>query len=339
MSSEAPPLFLHIGRGKSGSSTIQSLAVDHAPFMKSQGVICPLTVHGMANHARLASALYEPLTDPATLKKFRKDVRKHLKAKVFVSAEALFSLNRPHLKHLKRLIGDRETRILCYVRDYPGWLQSVYAQRTKRSVNTLDFDEYYRATRQTTTVLPRLERWAEAFGWDKMRIRPLDAASLAGGDLITDVLQAMEVNASPGEVESLNVTPHWITLELQRALVMAAAQAGVTIDPRAGRVTRALFESCATGVKPSKVQYFTKEQWLDLAELYKADMKALSQRTEVPLAINLREPGERAFLPEFSAIPETVVTSIRQKLELPEHTSRMQPDMTALVRELLDRRA
>lgn len=337
MSSEAPPLFLHIGRGKSGSSTIQSLAADHAPFMKSQGVTCPLTVHGIANHARLASALYDPPSDPATLKKFRKDVRKNLKSKVFISAEALFSLNRPHLQHLKRLIGDRETRILVYVRDYPSWLQSVYAQRTKRTVNTLDFDGYYRATRETTTILPRLERWAEAFGWDKMRIRPLDAASLAGGDLITDVLQALDVNGSPGDIESLNVTPHWVTLEFQRALVLAAAAAGVTIDTRAGRVTRALFESCAADVKPRRVQYFTKEQWLDLADLFKADMKALSMQTEVPLGINLQEPGERAFLPDFSAIPESVKADVKDKLKRPEHASRIPPDVMPLLQRLLDR--
>lgn len=337
MSSAVPPLFLHIGRGKSGSSTIQSLAGDHAPFMKAQGIICPLTVHGMANHARLASALYEPQSDPSTLRKFRRDVGKYQKAKVFISAEALFSLNRQSLEHLKRLIRGRETRILSYVRDYPNWLQSVYAQRTKRAVNTLSFDEYYQVTRNATSVLPRLDRWADAFGWEMMRVRPLDAASLVGGDLISDVLHSLGVDTLPGDVESLNVTPHWIALELLRAVVLAAKAESIVLDPRTARVTRALFESCTANVKPHRAQYFTKEQWRDLAELYKSDIEALSKRTNVPLNITLREPDERPFLPDFSAIPERVKIDVSDKLNQPPHSDRIPPDVLALVRRVLDR--
>ncbi len=36
-----PPLFVHIGRGKSGSSTIQSLAHDYVDFMDPMGIACP----------------------------------------------------------------------------------------------------------------------------------------------------------------------------------------------------------------------------------------------------------------------------------------------------------
>lgn len=337
MESEVPPIVLHIGRGKSGSSTIQSLASAHADFMRAQGVSCPLTINGISNHARLSSALYDPESDPSTLRKFRRDARKHQKSKVFISAEALFSLGRPQIQHLKRLIGNRETRILAYVREYPGWLQSVYAQRTKKASNALDFDEYYKLTRPTMTILPRLERWADAFGWEKIRVRPLEPAALVGGDLITDVLHALDVKDSPGDVASLNITPHWITLELQRALVLAAAEApAVTIDPKSARRTRAFIESCVSDVKPHRVQYFTKEQWRDLAELYRADMESLSKRMGTPLPVSLREPEERPFLPAFSAIPENVKTNIKEKLRERGHQLRVEPGVRQTLKRLLD---
>jgi len=305
--------------------------------MRAQGVACPLTVNGISNHARLSAALYDPESDPSTLRKFRRDVRKHQKSKVFISAEALFSLGRPHLQRLKRLIGDREIRILAYVREYPGWLQSVYAQRTKKASNALDFDEYYKLTRPTMTILPRLERWADAFGWEKIRVRPLEPAALVGGDLISDVLHALGVNDSPGNVESLNITPHWIALELQRALVLAAAEApAVIIDPKSARRTRAFFESCVADVKPHRVQYFTKEQWRDLADLFQADMEGLSKRMGTPLPVSLREPEERAFLPEFSAIPENVKNHIREKLREREHQLRVEPAVLEALKRLLD---
>ena len=336
MRSPAPPLFLHIGRGKSGSSTIQSLAESHAPFMRAHGVICPLTADGIANHAGLAAALQKPGSDSLTLRSFRTVVRSSRNEKVLISAESLFSLKRQDIQHLRRLIGGRETRILCYIRDYASWLQSVYAQATKRTINILDFDEFYRVTRPSITVLPKLERWAEVFGWDKMRIRPLDPQSLEGGDLITDFLQALGVD-SPLSLEPLNVAPHWMTLELQRALTAAAASTlGATVDPRVGRVTRALFESCVADVRPRKLQYFTKEQWRDLSALYKADMEALSARTEIPFGMALQEPEERAFLPDFKQIPQAVKACIREKLESAEFGSRIRPDVTALLRSLLE---
>jgi hypothetical protein len=334
----APPVFLHIGRGKSGSSTIQSLAGDHADFMRALGIVCPLTVHGIPNHARLASALYSPKSDRATLKKFRKDVTKHQRRKIFISAEALFSLTRPSLERLKKLMGDRETRILCYIRDYPSWLQSIYAQRTKRATNPVDFDSFYSSIRKNISVMPRLERWADAFGWDAMRVRPLDQQVLVGGDLICDVLHALGVENPSLKVKSLNLAPHWMTLELQRALLLAAKSAPIgEIDARSARATRDLFERCAAGVEPSRVQYLTKEQWVDLAQLYTEDMEALGKLMGVPFQISLREPEERPFLPDFAAIPASVKDDVRTRLHQPEYAVRIQPQVADLLQGLLDR--
>jgi len=306
--------------------------------MKAAGIICPLTVHGIPNHARLASALHSPKSDQATIRKFRKNVTRYQKKKVFISGEALFSLTRPSLERLKRMIGERETRILCYVRDYPNWLQSVYAQRTKRATNTLDFDAYYKSVRENISVLPRLERWADAFGWEAIRVRPLDPGVLVGGDLIRDVLHALGVSTPPANVESLNVAPHWVTLELQRALAMAGKSAPIgEIDAKSARATRDLFESCAAGVQPSRAQYLTKEQWEDLTQTYRADMDALSKRMGMPFPITLREPPERPFLPDFAAIPASVKESVRSKLEQTGHRSRIHPDVVGLLQTLLER--
>lgn len=334
--SAAPPLFLHIGRGKSGSSTIQSLAYDHVEFMKSMGIVCPSTVHGMVNHSRLAAALHAPQDDPDTIQKFRKDVRKNKRRKIFISAESLFSLTRESMQRLKRHAGDRDIRILCYVRDYPSWLQSIYAQRTKRAGNVDDFDAYYRAIRDNISALPRIQRWAESFGWEAMHVRPLLPEALVGGDLVTDVLHFLGVETLPDNVEVRNVAPHWVTLELLRALAAAARSTSIgVLDPRSVRLTREVFEKCAASVKPSRAQYFTREQWLDLAELFRADMQSLGRYLSVSFPVNLQEPPERPFLPDISVVADAVKADVLENLNTARYQSRLQAPVLELVREVL----
>lgn len=337
--SSLPPLFLHIGRGKSGSSTIQSLASEYVDFMNAMGIACPLTAHGLANHARLAAALQNPRSDLETIEKFRKDVRRNKRRKVFVSAEALFSLKTSGMERLKRHAGGREIRLLGYVRDYPSWLQSIYGQRTKRAVNVEDFDAYYKAKRPRISVLPALERWAEVFGWEAMHIRPLLPEALADGDLVADVLKVLGVNALPPDVETRNVSPHWMSLELQRALAAAAKSKSVAFDLRTAKRTRQLFEMCTSGVKPNRIQYLTKDQWLDLAELYRADMEILGRHLGQSFPVNLTTPPERPFLPDVSRVPEKVKSEVLKIMDKGRNVSRIAPALSELLREILCQKA
>ena len=336
MATGAQTLFLHIGRGKSGSSTIQSLAKDHAPFMASAGVHCPLASNGLPNHARLAAALCDPNHDPKTLMRFRDSLEKSPYPKVFVSGEALFSITRDGMARLKRLLDGREIKILAYVRDYPSWLPSVYAQRTKKVTNGLDFDGYFGSIRDNVTILPRVERWASAFGWNAMRVRPLDPAVLTGGNLISDVLDALSIEGTPPDVPSLNVTPHWITLELQRALAGAAAASPVRkVDPKSARTTLRLFEACAGAVRPSRAHYLTREQWKELALRYMRDMATVGERTDTWFPVSLKEPEERPFLPGIDAVPDSVKADILSKMRDSGLARDLRPEIRTLVATLM----
>lgn len=337
--SPLPPLYLHIGRGKSGSSTIQSLAHHHVQFMQSMGFACPTTVHGMVNHARLAAASHAPHEDPETIRKFRTDVRKNKKRKLFISGEALFSLTRESMQRLKRHAGAREIRILCYVRDYPSWLQSVYAQRTKKGANVDDFDSYYGTVRTNVSALPCIERWAEAFGWEAMHVRPLQPDSLVGGSLMTDVLSALGIEARPDGIEARNVSPHWVALELLRALTAAAKASPIeALDQRSVKVARARIEPCATEVKPRRAQYLTREQWLDLAELYRSDMNVLGHHLNMSFPVPPEDPPERPFLPDISVVPEATKAHILEKLNEPRVRSRFHAPILELLTGVLEQR-
>ena len=335
-STGAQTLFLHIGRGKSGSSTIQSLARDHVRFMDAAGVYCPLSVNGLPNHARLAAALCDSKHDFQSLRKLSESLQKSPHPKVFISGEALFSLTREGMERLKRRLDGREIRILAYVRDYPSWLQSVYAQRTKRATNWLDFDAYFKSLRKNVTILPRLERWAAVFGWQSLRVRTLDPAVLVGGNLVSDVLHALSVGGGPPKVPSLNTQPHWITLEVQRALAIAAGQSPLgRIDLPTAKITRQVVEACVAEIEPKRVNYLTHQQWRELANRYKQDMAAVGGHTGAWFPVSVEDPGERSFLPSLQAVPAAAKAAIMAKLREPDIARQLKPEIVALLGRVL----
>lgn len=329
-------LYLHIGRGKSGSSTIQSLATTHVDYMERAGFSCPLSVKGLPNHGRLAAALNAIDSDRATIRKFRKDLAQAASRNVFVSAEALHSLKRDGIARLRRFTRDRDVQILFYVRDYPSWIPSMYAQPTKHGRNLQDIDSFVRGGRRNLSVVARLDRWAEAFGWEAMRIRPLDASILVGGTLIADLLHALGVAEPPPEVARENESPHWMTLEIVRALAIAATTSAIgSVGPRSLKGIVRLCEACMDPATPRRTPYLTRAQWLDAAELYRRDMEALGQRVGMMFPVALPEPLEREFLPDFEAVPRDVCATILDRLDDPRFSSPIDPAASILLRDLL----
>jgi hypothetical protein len=334
----AAPLFLHIGQGKAGSSTIQSLAADHREFMETAGISCPLTLDGHPNHMRLASALSDPESDRPTVKRFTKDLARAQGRKVFVSSEGLGSINVKAIRRLKRIVRDREVRILFYLRDYPGRLPSMYAQANKRALNTRNFDAYFgRLTYETVSVLPRLDRWAGEFGWPAIRVRTLHPDVLVGGDLVRDVLHVLGVEAPRPVVVRKNESPHWIVVECQRALAAMAVAAGTgELDSKSRRLSRQLFEMCAADSHPNRAQYVTRAQWHALAEWYRRDLVVLGERMGMSFPTVLEEPAERQFLPCFAAVPDAVKAGIRTHLRKPGPGARLSRQVAALIDRLLE---
>lgn len=329
-------LYLHIGRGKSGSSTVQSLARNHAEFMEKAGFSCPLSVHGLPNNARLAAALNDIDSDRPSIKKFRKDLARSPSPHVFISAEALHSLKDDGIARLRWLTRQHEVRILFYVRDYPSWIPSLYAQSTKNGRNLADIDSFVRSGRKNLSVVARLERWAEAFGWEAIRVRPLEASALVGGTLIADLLHALGIDAPPPEVARENESPHWMTLEIVRAVGIAATKSGgESVDLRSLKGIRSLCEVSLDPATPRRTPYLTRAQWHKAADLYRRDMETLGQHAGTTFPIALREPAEREFLPDFDAVPRDVCEAILGRLDEPRFSGRIDPAVSAVLRVLL----
>src|SRR5690606_19790842 len=100
---------------------------------------------------------------------------------------------------------------------------SFYNERCSTGRNVLPFDEFFHRFPRGGRYAARLTNWANAFGWDRIRVRTLDPSDLVNGALIDDFEAA--IGASGLERPGLRrVSRPWYANEIAR---WAVARAGV----------------------------------------------------------------------------------------------------------------
>ena len=185
-------LLIHIGFRKTGSSTIQHFLGLNAGRLARSGVDYPDA--GRIGWAH--NGLREELQADGDLSQWRavRDLAAAGPDRVtVVSCEGFDLLQAAQVARLAVLLAGLEVRILAYIRDPAGWAVSFYGQQTLKAGNVLDFDALFERLKGHGRLRAgeRLAPWAEVFGWQALRVRSLDPRSLAGGDLLDDLLDAV----------------------------------------------------------------------------------------------------------------------------------------------------
>lgn len=292
-----PRIYLHIGRNKAGSTSLQDFFLAQRDALAAAGLRYCLFGHlkdsvpgvlgfqtqfELAAHARAGA-------DPAYL----------------VSNEFMFGWPLDYTDSMAAGLAGFDVRIIAYIRPYGAWIRSAYADAVKNGENSRDFDRYLDWMAPRISAWPYLEGWGEAFGWDRVRIRSLDPADLVGGELIGDCLTALNLEPAlaTGAARS-NQAPDWPVVEMLRRLITRDDEAGW--DPAARRIAdplRALMEACLSERPVAPIDYLTATQAARLAELYNRDLDLLAERTGVALQPERPTGRDRAALPDFSQIP------------------------------------
>lgn len=212
-------IVLHIGMGKTGTSSIQFFLRDNRERLRALGLLVPATPGG-GRHIRLG--LYvksdeELSTNPgwARLKqpdpaKFREAFRRRLLSeiedsglsRVLFTDEGLFKSTGPALRRLRRFTDRiaKSTRVVVYLRRQDDHMVSNYQQEVKRGRT------------------PRLREWARGEGSDvydyfaRLRlheqllaptdlvVRRYEPASFANGSLYQDFLDAADIDLSADDL-------------------------------------------------------------------------------------------------------------------------------------------
>jgi hypothetical protein len=331
---EESMIYIHIGRRKTGTTTIQKFLARNADSLAKAGVIYPTIARdrGIAHHAfgtsllkrgsargQNASQLWGELMQLAEREPGRN---------IVISTESLETVTPADVKkHCTR----SDVRILCYMREASSHTQSAYSQSTKFGVSTMDFDTYFEKRHAVGALryADVLGEWADAFGAENVRVRSMDKAMLVGEDLITDFLSAIGLDRDKlefdyAEPDTKNLSPGWKLVELirqayQDALKVPALktrQRELKLLGHAG-----LKVGMALELGDEKVQYLTPEQAQICRQEYLQDLKDIANlgidaRLAEPKPPEVALPA-RPFLPSAAQVPVEQAMAFQRAL-LPE---------------------
>jgi hypothetical protein len=209
-------LVLHIGSGKTGTSSVQHLLSKSRERLAKLGTLYPRSP-GHARHVRLGLFIRPDATlgkliswqkqDYSSPTDFREDFQRKLFAeinssgltRVLLSDEALYGSTVGALKRLRAFTDEiaRSIRLVVYLRRQDDHLCSRYQQVVKTGevrrladrVEQLDLPKLY-------DHHARLRTWARLLEPTDFVVRPFDRERFVDGSLLQDFLDAARIDAS-----------------------------------------------------------------------------------------------------------------------------------------------
>jgi hypothetical protein len=283
-------LVLHIGTGKTGTTSIQSFLHANRDRLADLGILYPRSP-GTTRHARISlSVLPEESVQRApawhrqgftTPPEFQEEVHRGLRAELagaglpraILSDEALFGAKPAGLERLRGLTDDiaRSVRVVVYLRRQDDHVASRYQQVVKvgetrrlvERVRVLNLRGFY-------DYRAKLARWQQAIEPTAIVVRRFERDCFVAGSLHQDFLEAAGVEAPLGRfapVTQLNESLDAETVELLRILnLFRVEHTGATagqIDNRAliGRLRAVSADAGPTLTLPDELREAFMSRW------------------------------------------------------------------------------
>lgn len=345
-------IYLHIGLGKSGSSTIQHFATANMERLGAAGLVYPALKGRSPEHhmelGQVARMAQQGAALPPVFAALREAIHQGgarsylLSSEFFLRHDAAGSAR--NAAALRHFLGPAPVRVLVYIREYPSWVESLYAQKTKRGENAEDMDGFIarRNLGRSVSMLAGLRPWVEVFGAENIRLRSLNPANLVGGDLVEDLMAATGVTARMPPFHRVNESPPWTFLELARSIngrmpdTQPATQDmfRVWLKRMADHGAAAL---AAAGLRPGRVPYLSQADWIALRDTYNADVLAINAMLpshQVPL-LAAPPPPERGPAPSLRTVPPEILAAYLEAYTSGKLVRSMPPAFRAALRPLL----
>jgi hypothetical protein len=295
----APEIILHIGRNKAGSTTIQDFCLGARRELRSRGVEYALFGH-------LADSQPE-VPGFTNFEALMAHVQAHPGLRCLISNEFMFGWPDAFTEAAAKELAGVDVQVIAYLRPYDTWLTSAYAEATRHGMNRRSIDDYLEWMWPYVSAWPHLRKWAECFGWERLRIAEFSRSALPGGDLIADFVDALGLEPIKWVQAPSNVAPHWLELELTRALTDRNADVeweGAQRDEVEPLL--ALLKPLIREIEP--VAYLTPDQRQRLQQLYDEDLARICDAGGPRLqSTPERVVSERRFRPAISEAPASLL--------------------------------
>lgn len=238
-----PHVYIHIGRPKTGTTSIQKHLYANREALLSLGVLYPdIGIIDGAHHVIATSLLSNlprmieslPTEDEQVLQQqYLEQVKTHKPEKVVISSEFFTIMTGPREEEARQKLKaffqqapfqDSPITIISYFRNQPDHIESAFSQEVRNVAlsRTINFDEFSHRflSAKHSNYYWAVCQWAAVFGESSITVRPFERSQLAGGDAIADFLNVIGVSDSSGMLKAN--TEKNPSLSLQRIELMNA---------------------------------------------------------------------------------------------------------------------
>lgn len=223
-------VWIHIGTGKTGTSSIQMFLRRNSQALRAQRYIYPRLgasrspVHHNLMHQLRGNRRFQ--ANEETWEAIAELAGERPGHHLVLSSEALHQANAGQVAQIRQLLAPFEVRIVVYLRRQSDMLESWFLQQLKTSKpRSPTIGEFADTVAPSLDYAAMLAPWAHCFGHAAVHVRIFEPASFVNGDLIDDFccsigLQAPSTSPIPGYVaiDSHNTSPGAYALALQEAL-------------------------------------------------------------------------------------------------------------------------
>ncbi len=304
-------LYLHIGRNKAASTSLQRQWVDHSAYLEQHGV--QYALFGQPNPPDRDFPIFN---DHWAL---RRSVEQHPDKSMLVSHEGLCCFEPELMRVMATDLAESGLRLLFYTRPYRSWIVSSYSFDVRIGFNRQPFAQYLASMQPRISAWPTIALWGDIIGWDRMRIRSIDPADLDAGEIAIDAFTAIDLVPPPSLQSSAastreNVSAPWMLIELIRLLGAGGSGLGWSPAERAVADVLHLYLDDAVrlaGVTAPPANYLSGAQAGSLQTLYNKDLDRIATVTETRLQPDLELLAEQPFIPSPETIPREILRALR----------------------------
>ena len=225
-------LLIHIGTGKTGTSTIQNflfanqkkLAAKFSIFYPEQG-LSKIDHFGEEIHAHYPIVSWLNNRETESLDKLIHSINSSACETAIISCENFYHhLQTESIAYLGSVFKDYSVEIICYVRRQDQYMESAWKQQIKVGAMKMAFADFLqRHTHEKylnevhANYYRMLKPWANVFGMDAIKVKVFDKSEWVEHDLIADFLNTCAID----EKHALSVLtkPNLTNLALPTGLI------------------------------------------------------------------------------------------------------------------------
>lgn len=167
-------LYLHIGFGKTGTTSIQNHLNLQRENLSNSGILYPSVGQQNSGHHLLAVLGTDEIQE-ATLSEYNKllsEINSSKCPKTILSSENFCFMSKQYVAHIADLFSHLETKIIFYARPQTELIESTYLEWIKTGKKyTRTIDEFFKTHSHGFNFIERLEPWRLAFGENNIILR------------------------------------------------------------------------------------------------------------------------------------------------------------------------